>query len=309
MNNTIHNVVILGSGPAGLTAALYTARANLQPIVLEGPTPGGQLIRTSEVNNWPGIPSIFGAQLIMQLKDHAQKTGAQFLAQTATHITPGSVWTITTNKQQTLQTKTIIVAVGSVARQLGCPGEQEYWGKGVTICAICDGALYRNKPVIIVGGGDTAMEDAALMATFTDRITIVHQHESLTASATQQRLVIGNPNITIRYRSTISTISGDGNHVTHATIKNIQTHTEETVPTAALFLAIGSKPNTDFLKDVLELTPTGHVKTQYPSTLTSHPTVFACGDVVDRRYRQAITASAGGCMAALDAQWYLEKHG
>ena len=302
----MHDVVIIGSGPAGLTAALYTARADLHPLVLEGPTPGGQLIRTSFVKNWPGIPSILGAQLIVNLKEHAQKVGTLFINETATAITPGTPCTITTNKQE-LHAKTIIIAVGSGARQLGCPGEQEYWGKGVTICAICDGTLYRDKPVIIVGGGDTAMEDAALMSKFTDQITIVHMLDKLTASTTQQQPVITNPKVTINYQSTISAISGDRNHVTHATIKNVATGQEKIIPTAAVFLAIGSKPNTDFLRGTLELSSYGHVKINSNSTVTSQPNIFACGDAVDYRYRQAITASAGGCMAALDAQHYLEQ--
>lgn len=303
----IHDVIILGSGPAGLTAALYTARAGLSPLILEGPTPGGQLIRTSFVKNWPGIPSILGAQLMVNLKEHAQKVGALFINEIATAITPGTVCTIITTKQE-LRAKAVIIAVGSGARLLGCPGEQEYWGKGVTICAICDGALYRDKPVIIVGGGDTAMEDAALMTKFTDQITIVHQLDTLTGSNTLQKPIVTNQKITIKYQSTISNITGERNQVTHATIKNIKTGHEEILATAAVFLAIGSKPNTDFLRGTVELSSYGHVKTQNLSTVTSQSNIFACGDAVDYRYRQAITASAGGCMAALDAQHYLEQH-
>lgn len=303
----MHQVIILGSGPAGLTAALYAARADLQPLVLEGPTPGGQLMGTSFVENWPGTLSILGAQLIMNMKEHAQKFGALFLSDTAIAINnKNSFCTITTNLQ-TVTTRVVILAVGAGPKQLNCPGEQDYWGKGVTTCAICDGALYRNQPVVIVGGGDTAMEDASFMARFTPNITIVHILDKLTASPAMQKRVLTNPHIKIIYNSTISAIHGNNNHVTQITIKNQKNNQETQIPTAAVFLAIGLKPKTEFLKNIVELDSYGYIKTYTPTSVTSQANIFACGDAVDYRYRQAITAAGMGCMAAIDAQRYLEK--
>lgn len=301
-----HQVVILGSGPAGLTAALYTARAGLETLVLEGPTPGGQLIKTSIVENWPGIISIMGAQLIMDMKTHAQKCGALFSNETALKLEPTAhSCAITTNKQQ-IQAQAVIIAVGSAPQKLGCPGEDRYWGRGVTVCAICDAALYKNQSVVIVGGGNTAMQDALFMTKFTDKITIVHLFDTFTAAMHLQKPVLKNSSIKILYNSTVSMISGDDTHVTQVTITNKSTNQETIIPTAAVFLAIGSTPNTGFLKDSLDLENTGHIKTSNHTRVITQAPIFACGDVVDKYYRQAITAAASGCRAALDVQRYLE---
>jgi thioredoxin reductase (NADPH) len=301
----IYDVIIAGSGPAGLAAALYTARAEHAPLVLEGPTPGGQLTKTSFVHNWPGTRSIVGVELIMNMKEHAQHYGAVFKNQIVQKLERSNTnFTLTTDKE-IYHTKTVIFAVGAGPKKLGCPGEQEYWGKGVTACALCDGALYKNQPVVIVGGGDTAMEDALFMAKITNQVTIVHILDKLTASPTLQKLVLQHPHIKIIYTHTVTHITGDHTHVTHITIQDTNTKQETVMATAAVFLAIGLKPNTDFLKNILELDSYGYIKTKEPTSATNIPGIFAAGDAVDYRYRQAITAAAGGCIAAIDVQRYL----
>ena len=301
----IYDIIIAGSGPAGLSAALYSARAEHAPLVIEGPTPGGQLTKTNFVHNWPGTRSILGAQLIMDMKEHAQHYGALFKNQSVQTIRyTNKLFKVLTEKEE-LITKSVILAVGAGPKKLNCSGEQEFWGKGITACAICDGVLYKNQPVIIVGGGDTAMEDALFMAKITNQVTIVHMLDKLTASPTLQKLVINHPHVKIIYTHTITKITGNNNHVTNVIIQDSTTHKETTVPAAAVFLAIGLKPNTDFLKNILELDSYGYIKTHEPTSATNVAGIFACGDAVDYRYRQAITAAAGGCIAAIDAQRYL----
>lgn len=303
----VHDLLIIGSGPAGLTAAIYAARTELKPIVFEGESPGGQLINTSLVENWPGNISILGAQLINNIKKHAKHFGTQTIHETIIKVDFKSrPFTLVTNKNNEYKAKAIIIATGAGPRKLGCPGEKEYWGKGVTTCAICDGALYKDMPVVIVGGGDTAMEDASFMTKFTDQITIIHLLDKLTASPPMQKRVLNNPHVKIIYNSTISEIRGNNEHVTEIVTTNQKTKESITLPARALFLAIGIKPNTSFLNGALKLDKYGYIETFCPTTATSVEGIFACGDVADYIYRQAITASGSGCMAALDAQRYLE---
>ncbi len=308
MEKKIHSIIIIGSGPAGLTAAIYASRAELNPIVLEGKTPGGQLISTSFVENWPGNISILGPQLMMNIKKHAKHFGANIIHENVSRVDfskkPFSIWT---NKDTTYQTKTVILATGAGPRRLNCPGEDQYWGKGITTCAVCDGALYKDEPVIVVGGGDTAMEDASFMTKFTDNVTIVHLLDKFTASASMQKRVLDNPKINIIYNSTVTKIKGNGKHVTQAVITNKQSNNQTTLPAKAIFLAIGMNPNTKFLDGQLKLDKYGYIETDCHTTKTSVPGVFACGDAVDYIYRQAITSSGTGCMAALDTQRYLEE--
>ena len=306
--NKIHEVLIIGSGPAGLTAAIYAARAELNPVVFEGKDPGGQLIWTSLVENWPGNISILGAHLINNIKKHAKHFGAHTTNESIAKVDfTAHPFTLFTDKGTEYKTKSVIIATGAGPRKLNCPGEKEYWGKGVTTCAICDGAFFKDMPVVIVGGGDTAMEDASFMSKFTNNITIVHILDKLTASAAMQTRILENPNINILYNSTVTEIKGNGEHVTDIVIKNQKTDEETTIPARALFLAIGLKPNTEFLKGALKLDKYGYIETFCPTTATSVEGVFACGDAADYIYKQAITSSATGCMAALDAQRYLSK--
>jgi thioredoxin reductase (NADPH) len=304
----IHEVLIIGSGPAGLTAAIYAARAELNPIVFEGMNPGGQLISTSLVENWPGNISILGAALINNIQKHAQHFGAKTINENIVAVDFNAhPFTLTSNKDTTYKTKSVIIATGAGPRKLGCPGETAYWGKGVTTCAICDGALFKDMPVVIIGGGDTAMEDALFMTKFTKKITVIHILDKLTASPVMQTRVLENPNISVIFNNTISEIKGNGEHVTSVIIKNQQTNKETSIPARALFLAIGLKPNTEFLKGSLKLDAYGYIETFCPTTTTSVEGVFACGDAADYIYKQAITSSGTGCMAALDAQRYLSK--
>lgn len=298
-------LIILGSGPAALTAAIYAARAQLNPLIIEGPKPGGQLMGTTYVENWPGNERILGPQLIQNMRDHAKAIGTRFLQDEVIKIDITAPFTLTTNKHH-LNADALIIATGATPKRLHCQGEDLYWGKGVTTCAVCDGAFYKDKKVIIIGGGDSAMENASFMTNFTKDITIIHILDTLTASKAMQERIIRNPSIKILYSSTVSEISGDGEHVTTVRVKNNITHTEEELSTNAVFVAIGLIPNTSIFKGLLELTPYGYVK-QISHTETSVPGIFAAGDVIDSRYRQAITSAGSGCMAALDAERYLNE--
>lgn len=308
MTNLLYNLIIIGSGPAGLTAGIYASRANLEPLILEGKTPGGQLMGTTYVENWPGVKSILGPKLMMDMKDQAESLGCSFLQEKIVKVDftekPFTLWT---DKNKKLKTKTVIIATGAVPNKLNCPGEQEHWGKGVTTCTVCDGAFYQDKPVIIVGGGDTAMEDASFMTKFTKDITIVQIMDKLTASYAMQKRVLENSDIRIMYNSTVSEIHGDGQTVNHATITNTKTGKTSQLPTNAVFIAIGLKPNTQFLQGHVDLDKLGYIKIKNGSK-TSVDGVFAAGDVHDYTYKQAITSAGAGCMAALDAERYLTKN-
>ncbi len=305
--NTIAPLIIIGSGPAGLTAAIYAARANLNPIIVEGKDPGGQLMGTTYVENWPGNRSILGPQLMMNMRDHAKDLGTQIISGMVTKVDfSQKPFTLTLSDDTVMKSHCVIIATGATAKRLGCPGEDTYWGKGVTTCAVCDGAFYKDQPVIIVGGGDTAMEDASFMTNFTDKITLVHILGTLTASAAMQERIINNPKIKIIYNSTVVEMLGNNKHVTGAIIENQQTKKREQFETSAVFVAVGLNPNTQLYKGQLELEKNGYLKLSN-HTHTSIPGVFGAGDVADYRYRQAITSAGAGCMAALDAEKYIKE--
>lgn len=300
-------LVIIGSGPAGLTAAIYASRAGLNPLVIDGSEPGGQLMGTTAVENWPGEKSIMGPQLMQNMREHAQHFGTRFLSQKIVSVDFNkTTLELTTHKEKKIQTHAVIITTGATPKRLGIPGEETYWGKGVTTCAVCDGAFYKNRPVVIVGGGDSAMEDASFMTNFTHDITIVHILDKLTASKAMADRVLKNPNIKIIYNSTVSSIHGSNDQVTGVTIKNQQNQSTHDISCDAVFVAIGLTPNTDIFKKHLELTDYGHIICKN-NTETSHPGVFAAGDVTDPHYRQAIVSAGSGCMAALDAEKYLKK--
>lgn len=304
---TTENLIIIGSGPAGLTAAIYAARARLNPLVIDGSQPGGQLMGTTFIENWPGEERILGVELMANMRKHAESLGTRFLAEEITHTTlSGTLKTLTTKKGSTLQARAIIIATGATPKRLNCPGEAEYWGKGVTSCAVCDGAFYRDKKVLIIGGGDTAMEDASFMTNFTNDITIVHILDKLTASPAMQERVLNNPAIKIIYQTTVSAFQGNGSHVTHAVLTNQKTGEQRSEAFDGVFVAIGLNPNTKICSQELELHPSGHIK-QLQGTQTSIPGVFAAGDVADMKYRQAITSAGDGCKAALEAEQYLKN--
>lgn len=305
---SIAKLIIIGSGPAGLTAAIYASRANLNPLVIEGKDPGGQLMGTTYIENWPGTRSILGPQLMIDMRKQAQELGTTIVSGWVTKVDfSKKPFVLTTSQNKQFQAHCVIVATGATAKRLGCSGEDEYWGKGVTTCAVCDGAFYKDKPVVIIGGGDTAMEDASFMTNFTDKITLVHILDKLTASAAMQERVLNNPKIKIIYQSTVTEIKGDGKHVTGVTITHQKTKEKKALDVNAVFVAIGLNPNTELFKGQLALEKNGYlVLTNH--THTSVPGVFGAGDVADYRYRQAITSAGTGCMAALDAERYIKEN-
>lgn len=305
--SSIHPVIIIGSGPAGLTAGIYTARAFLKPLIFQGSKPGGQLMGTSYVENWPGIARILGPDLMIDMQKQAKDLGATLIDEEIISVDFSQKPFRISSKKMNYQAHSVIIATGACANTLGCPGEKEYWGKGVTTCAICDGAFYPQKKALIVGGGDTAMETASFMSKYTNDITIVHILDKLTASATMQKRVIENPNIHFIYNSTLTEIKGDGNHITQVVVQNKKTNELHELSADVVFLAIGSKPNTQIFKDQLALDSYGYIKLE-PGKNSPKEGVFVAGDVSDFKYRQAIVSAGAGCMAALEAQRYLEKN-
>ncbi len=307
MSDDIKKLIIIGSGPAGLTAAIYTARANLQPLIIEGAMPGGQLMGTTVVENWPGEKNIMGPKLMMNMKEHAQSLNTEFLSETIVKVDftkkPFTLWT---DRNKELQAQIIIIATGANPKKLGVPGEEEYWGKGVTTCAVCDGVFYKDKKVVVVGGGDTAMEDASFLKRFTKDVTVIQLLDTLTASHPMQQRVLNDPDITVIYNSSVSEFHGDGSHVTDISITNRKTQESTKMPIDGAFIAIGMNPNTTPFHGQIELDKWRYIKVEN-HTKTSVEGVFAAGDVEDYRYRQAVTAAGAGCMAALDVERYLEK--
>lgn len=304
---TIHQLIIIGSGPAGLTAAIYAARANLKPIVLDGTQPGGQLTGTTAVENWPGEKQILGPTLMINMREQAQALGATFISGSVVELDVSKKpFTLTTSKDTVFKTQALIVATGASPVRLGCPGEDTYWARGVSTCAVCDGAFYKDKKVVIVGGGDTAMEDALFLSKFTSDITIVHIKKALTASYVLAQRVLALPTVHIIYESTVERIEGDGTQVTGVVITNVVTGVTTSVEASGVFIAIGLKPNTQVFKGKLDMNSYGYLLVK-DHTKTSVEGVFAAGDVFDDRYRQAITAAGSGCQAALDAQRYLDS--
>jgi len=313
---TQYRVVILGSGPAGLTAALYASRANLEPLVVEGgagddPTdvPGGQLMLTTDVDNYPGFPEgILGPELMDRFRRQAARFGSEF--------TPGAARTVELSRRPFLLTldegdvraETLIVATGARARWLGLPEELEFRTKigGVSACATCDGFFYKNKEVLVVGGGDTAMEEATFLTKFASKVTVVHRRDALRASKIMQDRAFKNPRIAWLWDSVIEKIlGGQGQGVTGAVVRNVKTGKSQQLATGGIFMAIGHEPNTTLFRGALDMDESGYLITRDGTTATNVPGVYAAGDVTDRRYRQAVTAAGSGCMAAIDAERFL----
>lgn len=308
MSDATRKIVIIGSGPASLTAAIYASRADLLPLVIEGSNPGGQLMGTSAVENWPGNISIMGPQLMMNMKEHAQHFGTEFLSESVISVdTSQRPFTIITDKNKILKSHSIIIATGTTAKRLHVEGEDAYWGKGVSTCAVCDGFFFKNKKIVIVGGGDTAMEVASFMTKFTDNITIIHILDKLTASAAMRKRVLDNPKIQIIYNSRVTNINGNGNVVTGITMANQQTKEITDLEVDGVFVAIGVTPNSNMFKNQIAINSEGYIELK-EHTQTSVEGIFAAGDIADFRYRQAITAAGSGCMAALDAEYWLRLH-
>jgi thioredoxin reductase (NADPH) len=307
MENKIHKLIIVGSGPAGLTAAIYAARANLEPIIIDGDTPGGQLIKTSYVENWPGEKSILGPQLMMNMRNHAKHFGTEFVAGNVTEVDfSQQPFSLIIDDKKTLQAHAVIIATGATPKRLGVPGEDQYWGKGVTTCAVCDGAFYKDRKVIVVGGGDTAMEDASFLKKFTNDITIIHILDKFTASHAMQERVINDPDIKVYYSSTVTEIHGDNQKVIGVTMVNTLDNTTTQLEADGVFIAVGLNPNSAPFKEQIKCNKGGWIEVS-DQTGSNIKGVFVAGDVHDYRYRQAVTAAGAGCMAALDAERYLSE--
>jgi thioredoxin reductase (NADPH) len=301
----VKKVVIVGSGPAGLTAAVYTARADLAPLVLEGLQAGGQLMLTTDVENYPGFADgILGPELMERMRKQAARFGADLVAEDVTSVDLSARPFEITTASDTYRAHSVIVSTGASAKMLGVPGERELLGHGVSTCATCDGFFFRDQELLMVGGGDSAVEEAIFLTKFASKVTIVHRRDALRASKIMQDRAFENPKIDFIWDSTVDHIYGNGK-VDGARLKNLKTGGETEVPVGGVFVAIGHNPNTSLFEGQLELTG-GYIETAPGGTQTSIPGVFAAGDVVDSRYRQAITAAGMGCMAAMDAERYLE---
>jgi len=304
-------VLIIGSGPAGLTAAIYAARANLEPIVIEGGPPnlpGGQLMITSDVENFPGFADgVMGPDLMEQMRRQAERVGTRFITENVVHVDLAvRPFKAVTDANRTVIGDTIIVATGASAKWLGLPEETALYGKGISACATCDGFFFRGKDVIVVGGGDTAMEEATYLARMVNSVTVLHRRESLRASAVMQKRALENPKISFKWNVVVKSISDPAACAfTGVTLLNLKTDQEEFIPADGLFIAIGHTPNTALFKGQLAMDDEGYIDTHHGSPMTSVAGVFAAGDVADTHYKQAITAAASGCMAAMDAERYL----
>jgi len=301
--------LIIGSGPAGYTAAIYAARADLQPVLYTGMEPGGQLTTTTEVDNFPGYPEgVDGPAMMVDLQKQAERFGTEVHIGMATGVElskeAGGTHKVTIDNDKVLETKTIIIATGASAKYLGLPSEQRLRGGGVSACAVCDGFFYKGQEVAIVGGGDTAAEEATYLANICKKVTMLVRKDHMRASKAMQHRVNAKENIDLRYNSEIDEVLGD-QVVEGLRIVNNQTGEKEEISITGLFIAIGHKPNTDIFKNQLEMDDAGYLITEGKSTKTNYPGVFASGDVQDKEYRQAVTAAGTGCMAALDAERYL----
>ncbi|MDA1361246.1 thioredoxin-disulfide reductase [Glycomyces luteolus] len=302
----IRDVIIIGSGPAGYTAALYTARADLRPLVFEGFQFGGALMQTTEVENYPGFPEgIMGPELMDQWRKQAERFGAELVSDDVTRVDlTGAIKKVWVEDRE-YQAKTVILATGSAFRPLNVPGENELMGRGVSACATCDGFFFRDQHIAVVGGGDTAMEEATFLTKFASKVTIVHRRDEFRASKVMAERALANPKIEVAWNSAVKEIKGTDGKVSSVELVDTVTGEERELPATGLFIAIGHDPRSELFKGQVELDESGYVKVAAPSTRTNLEGVFAAGDLVDHTYQQAVTAAGTGCTAALDAERYI----
>ncbi len=307
LDQNVRDVVIIGSGPAGYTAAVYAARANLRPIVFAGSvTAGGALMNTTEVENFPGFPeAVLGPDLMVKMQEQAEKFGAEVLYEDITEVDlTGEVKTVTTGDGDVYTARAVILATGSAYRELGLEEEKTLGGHGVSYCATCDGFFFRDQHILVVGGGDSAMEEATFLTRFASKVTIVHRRDEFRASKIMVERALANPRIDVAWNSVVTAIHGETS-VTGVRMRDTVTGEERDLEATGVFVAIGHLPRTDLVKGQVDLDEAGYIRVAHPTTATNLTGVFACGDAVDHLYRQAVTAAGTGCAAALDAERYL----
>ena len=304
----VRKVIVIGGGPAGYTAALYSARANLSPLVIEGFSWGGQLMITSDVENYPGYPDgVLGPQMMQDFRKQAERFGAAFLTDDVTSVDFSERPFRVSVGDDDYYAEAVIVATGATARQLGLESERRLQGRGVTYCAVCDAAFYREKEVVVAGGGDSAMEEAIFLTKFASKVTVVHRRDQFRASKIMVGRARSDPKITFVLDSVVEEALGDGEKLTGVRVRNVKTGETSEIRADGLFVAIGHDPATSLFRDQLETDEAGYLVTEGKTTITNIPGVFAAGDVVDHVYRQAVTAAGMGCQAALDAERYLSS--
>ena len=304
-------LIIIGSGPAGYTAAVYAARAMVEPLLIQGMQPGGQLTITTEVENWPGLIEVQGPELMVKMEEHARAMGAEIKFDTVTKLDLGvRPFRAICDSGDAITADAVILATGAQAKWLGLPSEETFQGFGVSACATCDGFFYRGKEVVVIGGGNTAVEEALFLTNFASKVTLIHRRNELRAEKILQQRLQKNPKINCLWDHEVLEVLGDKDPlgVTGVKLRNVKTGAESTLDTSGVFVAIGHSPASELVKDQLELHDGGYVKVEPGSTRTSIPGVFAAGDLTDHIYRQAVTSAGMGCMAALDAERYLAEH-
>ncbi len=306
----MEEVIIIGSGPAGLTAAIYCARANLKPVVVEGMLAGGQLMNTTDVENYPGFPDGIQGPAMMELfRKQAERFGTVFAPGDVVRVDfsarPFGVFT----EEEELRSRSVIVATGASPRTLGIPGEKEYAGRGVSYCATCDGFFFREKEIVVVGGGDSAMEEALFLARYGSRTTVIHRRDAFRASKIMADRLLASPKVEVVWNSVVDTVEGDGAKVTGVRVRDVRTGAVVGRPCSGFFVAIGHTPNTSLFETILPMNAEGYIEVTGCSSYTNVPGVFAAGDVHDHVYRQAITAAGAGCRAAIDCERWLESEG
>ncbi len=306
----VRDVIIIGSGPAGYTAAVYAARGRLNPLVFEGSvTAGGALMQTTEVENFPGFPDgVMGPELMDAMRKQAERFGAELVSDDVIAVDLTVSPKVVKTETDTYLAKAVIIASGSKYKELDVPGEKQLSGRGVSWCATCDGFFFRGHDIVVIGGGDSALEEATFLTRFADSVTLVHRRDTLRASKIMQDRAMANPKIKFVWDSKVVSMEGDNGKLTGVRVKNVHTGDEKVLPVSGAFIAIGHSPRSELFAGQLPIDPDGYLLVEQPTTRTAIEGVFACGDVVDRTYRQAVTAAGTGCAAAIDAERWLAEH-